>query len=230
MRHVFNPRKTRTATRCLGSSNTGVSVAAPHHGKARSSSTGCSPCPGLTSETKEHAPIPYILKKVLKPISLAQNYVCTNQLKSASTHWGNLVEEPRVILQSSAQSCKSVTSQSPSDNEDARKRTRTTLSSNRESSLLLHSRLARSLGNLPVMANDKKYELCAVNSMATDRLSKKSNIKHIIPISSDPSIPNSTESFVHSLSINVKNCVQRKEKAALFAIIALYKTMVFHLF
>ncbi|XP_047656125.1 dual specificity protein phosphatase CDC14B isoform X3 [Tachysurus fulvidraco] len=131
-----------------------------------------------------------------------------------------------VILQSSAQSCKSVTSQSPSDNEDARKRTRTTLSSNRESSLLLlHSRLARSLGNLPVMANDKKYELCAVNSMATDRLSKKSNIKHIIPISSDSSIPSSTESFVHSLSINVKNCVQRKEKAALFAIIALYKTM-----
>ncbi|KAF4072196.1 hypothetical protein AMELA_G00260360 [Ameiurus melas] len=38
-----------------------------------------------------------------------------------------------VILQSSAQSCKSVKSQSPSDNEDGRKRTRTSLSSNRES-------------------------------------------------------------------------------------------------
>ncbi|XP_017323327.2 dual specificity protein phosphatase CDC14B isoform X3 [Ictalurus punctatus] len=138
-----------------------------------------------------------------------------------------------VILQSSAQSCKSVKFQSPSDNEDGRKRTRTSLSSNRDSSLLLHSRLARSLGNLPVMGNEKKYEFCEVNSVATDKLSKKSNMKHIIPINSEPlgpSIPSSTESFVHSLSINVKNCVQRKEKAALFAIIALYKTMVFHLF
>ncbi|MCJ8735055.1 hypothetical protein PDJAM_G00242430 [Pangasius djambal] len=111
-----------------------------------------------------------------------------------------------VILQSSAQSCKSVKSQSPSDNEDVRKRTRTSLSSNRESSLLLHSRLAQSLGNLPVMANEKNHELCEVNSMATDRMSKKSNIKRIIPINSEPlgpSIPSSTESFVHSLSINV---------------------------
>ncbi|XP_034162654.2 dual specificity protein phosphatase CDC14B isoform X1 [Pangasianodon hypophthalmus] len=133
-----------------------------------------------------------------------------------------------VILQSSAQSCKSVKSQSPSDNEDVRKRTRTSLGSNRESSLLLHSRLAQSLGNLPVLANEKNHELCEVNSMATDRMSKKSNIRRIIPINSEPlgpSIPSSTESFVHSLSINVKNCVQRKEKAALFAIIALYKTM-----
>lgn len=131
----------------------------------------------------------------------------------------------RVILQSSAQSYKSVKSQSPSDNEEVRKRTRTSLSSSRESrwvfawwpkcfcsaafhyfdvlklrqshivqiifslpfhSLLLHSRLARSLGNLPVMANEKKYELCDVNSVATDRMSKKSNKKHIIPISSEP--------------------------------------------
>ncbi|XP_017323332.1 dual specificity protein phosphatase CDC14B isoform X6 [Ictalurus punctatus] len=38
-----------------------------------------------------------------------------------------------VILQSSAQSCKSVKFQSPSDNEDGRKRTRTSLSSNRDS-------------------------------------------------------------------------------------------------
>ncbi|XP_060787825.1 dual specificity protein phosphatase CDC14B isoform X5 [Neoarius graeffei] len=137
-----------------------------------------------------------------------------------------------VILQSSRQSCKSVKSQSLSDKEDVRKRSRTSLSSKRESSLLLHSRLARSLGNLPVLANEKNHELCEVNSMATDRMSKKSNIKHLIPINSEPLSPSvpSTESFVHSLSINVKNCVQRKEKPALFAIIALYKTMVFHLF
>ncbi|XP_060787827.1 dual specificity protein phosphatase CDC14B isoform X7 [Neoarius graeffei] len=132
-----------------------------------------------------------------------------------------------VILQSSRQSCKSVKSQSLSDKEDVRKRSRTSLSSKRESSLLLHSRLARSLGNLPVLANEKNHELCEVNSMATDRMSKKSNIKHLIPINSEPLSPSvpSTESFVHSLSINVKNCVQRKEKPALFAIIALYKTM-----
>ncbi|XP_060787828.1 dual specificity protein phosphatase CDC14B isoform X8 [Neoarius graeffei] len=110
-----------------------------------------------------------------------------------------------VILQSSRQSCKSVKSQSLSDKEDVRKRSRTSLSSKRESSLLLHSRLARSLGNLPVLANEKNHELCEVNSMATDRMSKKSNIKHLIPINSEPLSPSvpSTESFVHSLSINV---------------------------
>ncbi|XP_060787826.1 dual specificity protein phosphatase CDC14B isoform X6 [Neoarius graeffei] len=90
-----------------------------------------------------------------------------------------------VILQSSRQSCKSVKSQSLSDKEDVRKRSRTSLSSKRESSLLLHSRLARSLGNLPVLANEKNHELCEVNSMATDRMSKKSNIKHLIPINKE---------------------------------------------
>ncbi|KAM9475557.1 dual specificity protein phosphatase CDC14B isoform 2-T2 [Clarias gariepinus] len=133
-----------------------------------------------------------------------------------------------VILQSSEQSCKSVKSQSPSDTVDVRKRTRTSLSSNRERSLLVHSRLARSLGSLPLMTSEKNNELHEVNSMAIDRMSKKSNIKCIIPINSEPlgpSIPSSTPSFVHSLSINVKNCFQRKEKAALFALIALYNTM-----
>lgn len=151
----------------------------------------------------------------------------------------------RVILQSSAQSCKSVTSDSPSDNEDVRRRTRTVLSSKRESrwvlawrlkvfilfilkskfnclihqshivqmifslpfhSLLLRSRLARSLVNLPVISSEKSHELYEVTSLATDKLSKKSNIKCIIPINSEPlgpSIPSSTESFVHNLSINV---------------------------
>ncbi|KAI5627001.1 hypothetical protein C0J50_13499, partial [Silurus asotus] len=50
-------------TRCLGSRNTGRSVAAPQHGKARSSATRSTSCPGLTSETKERAPFPGILTK-----------------------------------------------------------------------------------------------------------------------------------------------------------------------
>lgn len=71
------------------------------------------------------------------------------------------------------------------------------------------------------MTSEKNNELHEVNSMAIDRMSKKSNIKCIIPINSEPlgpSIPSSTPSFVHSLSINVVS-QQHHHKLASFTVL-----------
>ncbi|KAM3867452.1 dual specificity protein phosphatase CDC14B [Diretmus argenteus] len=70
--------------------------------------------------------------------------------------------QSRIILQSSGQSCKaSINPSALSDHSDSRKRTRTSLPANGVGdSSLCHTRLARSLGNLHVVAGDRDLMRC----------------------------------------------------------------------
>ncbi|XP_036434680.1 dual specificity protein phosphatase CDC14B isoform X1 [Colossoma macropomum] len=108
-------------------------------------------------------------------------------LEENKIHTRSTSNSLRIILQSSAQRCKSVKSQNPSDNVDVRKRTRTSLGSNRANSPLLHSRLARSLGNLHVMASEKNHEFSEVSPgpMATGSMGSQANLKHVSSINSE---------------------------------------------
>ncbi|XP_062854941.1 dual specificity protein phosphatase CDC14B isoform X2 [Trichomycterus rosablanca] len=112
------------------------------------------------------------------------------------------------IILSSTQSCKSVDTTDSSDDVDDRKRSRSTLGTNRSSSPLLHARLARSLGNVSVLASEQKHELCEVNPgpMATAIMSKRSNIKRIKSTSSEPLGLCSTKPYGHSMSLLNVSC------------------------
>ncbi|XP_072538021.1 dual specificity protein phosphatase CDC14B isoform X5 [Salminus brasiliensis] len=147
-------------------------------------------------------------------------------LEENKIHTRSTSNSLRIILQSSAQRCKSAKSQNPSDNVDDRKRTRTSLGSSRANSPLLHSRLARSLGSLHVLASEKNHEFSEVSPgpLATDSLGNQSNLKHISPIGSEQlPLPPQPSSL-----LNLKSSVQKKENSTLFAINALYKTMPCH--
>ncbi|XP_007254123.4 dual specificity protein phosphatase CDC14B isoform X3 [Astyanax mexicanus] len=147
-------------------------------------------------------------------------------LEENKIHTRSTSNSLRIILQSSAQRCKSAKSQNPSDNVDVRKRTRTSLGSNRANSPLLHSRLARSLGSLHVMTSEKNREFSEVSPdlLAADSLSNQTHLKCTSPFSSEQ-LPFPPQ---HSSLLNLKSSVQEKENSTLFAINALYKTMPCH--
>ncbi|XP_076859655.1 dual specificity protein phosphatase CDC14B isoform X2 [Brachyhypopomus gauderio] len=155
-------------------------------------------------------------------------------LEENKIHTRSTSHSLRIILQSSAQGCKSAKSSNPSDNADVRKRTRTSHVSKRSSSPLLHSRLARSLGNLHVMASEENRTFSEVNPspVATDIMGNQSSLKHLRPVNTehlDGSAPYPIQQCGHSLSLfDLRSCLQKKENSTLFAIPALYKTMSFH--
>ncbi|XP_051508643.1 dual specificity protein phosphatase CDC14C-like isoform X2 [Myxocyprinus asiaticus] len=94
-------------------------------------------------------------------------------------------------------------STSKSLSSDKRKRTRASLGSDRASSSLLQSRLAKSLGNLHVMAYENDHVFSEVNaaSVANSNFIKKSNLKHLNPVATQRASSGiSKQHYGHSLS------------------------------
>ncbi|XP_034026453.1 dual specificity protein phosphatase CDC14B isoform X3 [Thalassophryne amazonica] len=105
--------------------------------------------------------------RALKSKRQAKSSSCSLSLEENKIHTRSASQSlsSRVILQSTAQSCKAgSTPLALSDHSDSRKRTRTSLPANGvRSSSVCHTRLVRSLGNLHVMAGDRDpmcYEPC----------------------------------------------------------------------
>ncbi|XP_010890778.1 dual specificity protein phosphatase CDC14B isoform X3 [Esox lucius] len=123
----------------------------------------------------------------------------------------------RILLLSSGQSCKAGVNPShlPDDN---RKRTRTSLPANSVGgSSMCHSRLARSLGSMHVVASDRDT-LCHEPSGG-----QRHTVNAAGPISTD-NLPNLNMPQAPQKT----HCVQRTESSMFFTINTLYETMSLH--
>ncbi|KAJ8413997.1 hypothetical protein AAFF_G00065950 [Aldrovandia affinis] len=91
--------------------------------------------------------------------SRRQARACTGSLtlEENKIHTRSSSQSLRILLQSSLQSCRAVKSASLPKSVDGRKRTRSSLGSSGLESQLLNTRLARSLGNLNVVASDQDW-------------------------------------------------------------------------
>ncbi|KAI1900162.1 hypothetical protein AGOR_G00047170 [Albula goreensis] len=90
--------------------------------------------------------------RALKSRRQARTSTTSLTLEENKIHTRSSSQSLRLILQSSLQGCKAVRSASLPKGADGRKRTRASLESQ-----LIHTRLARSLGNLNVVASDQDW-------------------------------------------------------------------------
>ncbi|KAG7481153.1 hypothetical protein MATL_G00063990 [Megalops atlanticus] len=96
--------------------------------------------------------------RALKSRRQARSSTGSLTLEENKIHTRSSSQSLRIILQSSLQGCKPVKSASLAEGVDTRKRTRSSLGHTGLGSQLLNSRLARSLGNLNVVASDQHEE------------------------------------------------------------------------
>ncbi|XP_041753210.1 dual specificity protein phosphatase CDC14C isoform X1 [Coregonus clupeaformis] len=139
--------------------------------------------------------------------------------RQARTSTGSLSqEENKIHTRSSSQSLRILLQSSGPDASDNRKRTRTSLPANSVGgSSLCHSRLARSLGSMHVVASDRETVCCESSGCHRDTAANAGS-----PVSTG------NLSNLNMLQAPQKTHVQRTENSMFFTINALYETMSLH--
>ncbi|XP_030637284.1 dual specificity protein phosphatase CDC14B isoform X2 [Chanos chanos] len=108
-----------------------------------------------------------------------------------------------LILQSSPQGCKSVKSPNRTESTEVRKRNRTSLDSSQTGSVLIHARLAKSLGNLHVAASEKDLvysEVSSYSPIATCTAINQLNLNAITPVNNHQQGPQRPTPAISSTS------------------------------